>query len=129
MNHRPPRFYQIRIMESKNFMASYMARVQENEGGPASPACEIDCIFSNLDDSDIEEDNGLQGDGDDRDDGDQKPTTGGPDAGDFPYRLRIEGRVTLPVPVNRLEEAGFISERIREAYGDGVQVSVRRIRP
>ena len=93
-------------------MASYVAMVYDPDRKQESLGCDLYCIFSNFDDSEIETADTTQ----------SESTT-------FEKLLRINGQVSTQIQGSRKEEPQRLIELVRTAYREEVEITLKRIRP
>lgn len=103
-----PRFYQVRAIESRDVMASFVTLVYDLDTGTGGLGCEFYCIFSNFDDSALQPSVHM----DDQD----------------PMQMRLTGQLQTTLTEDTNQEQQIV-DTVRRAFGEQVRVATRKIRP
>ena len=96
-------------MESKHVMASYMALIYDIDPARKLLGCELYCLFSNIDDSEI-----------------SKPSDAPPS---LKQLLRTDGQASTELEGTRSMEEHLLTELLKQVYDDRVEVVMRKVRP
>lgn len=104
-----PRFYQIRAKASESVLASYVVLIYDEDPNNQQLGCELYCIFSNFDDSNL---------------------SGGNDEPSIKQKLRIEGQASTIFKGTRQTEEQKLTDLMYHVYDDQqISVVMRKVRP
>lgn len=106
MKHNP-RFYQIRVIYSKDEMDTYVILVHDIDRSQNRLGVEFYCIFSNVDDSKI-----ISTD----------------KAGEFTGNLLRDGQAVIELEGSQPFEQQLLTDTIKNIYENPLQVALRKVR-